>query len=112
MDRLVAYAIAYYNDFVKPTKCYRHAARADIVALTDLRDSSSMFPVVRRVRNSSKLFMMYKRHTATYPGLKTVRRSTRFCLGRSRGLMKFLPYTVLTVDRSPCRVISGEALDT
>ncbi len=38
LDKLVGYAINYYNDFVKPTKRYRAATDAEKAALTELRD--------------------------------------------------------------------------
>jgi len=38
LDKLVGYAINYYNDFVKPTKKYRAATDAEKAALTELRD--------------------------------------------------------------------------
>jgi lysyl-tRNA synthetase class 1 len=36
LDRLVGYAIRYYQDFVKPTKTYRKASSEEIAALRDL----------------------------------------------------------------------------
>jgi lysyl-tRNA synthetase class 1 len=36
LDRLVGHAIAYYRDFVKPTKQYRAATEAEYAALADL----------------------------------------------------------------------------
>ena len=38
LDRLVQYAINYYQDFVKPTKRYRAPNEAERAALTELRD--------------------------------------------------------------------------
>lgn len=38
LDKLVGYAINYYNDFVKPAKKYRAATDAEKAALTELRD--------------------------------------------------------------------------
>jgi lysyl-tRNA synthetase class 1 len=36
LDRLVGYAIAYYEDFVKPTKRYRAASEAEAAAMAEL----------------------------------------------------------------------------
>lgn len=41
LDKLVGYAINYYNDFVKPTKRYRAPTEAEQAALRDLRDALS-----------------------------------------------------------------------
>jgi lysyl-tRNA synthetase class 1 len=38
LDKLVGYAINYYNDFVKPTKKYRAATDAEKAALTELKN--------------------------------------------------------------------------
>ena len=37
MSRLVPYAIAYYNDFVKPTQKYRLPTEQEAAALNDLK---------------------------------------------------------------------------
>jgi lysyl-tRNA synthetase class 1 len=44
LDRLVGYAIRYYQDFVLPTKRYREPTQAERDALHDLRDALSRLP--------------------------------------------------------------------
>ncbi len=44
LDKLVGYAITYYQDFVKPTKQYRKATPEELAALKDLRDSLAALP--------------------------------------------------------------------
>jgi lysyl-tRNA synthetase class 1 len=39
LDRLVGYALRYYEDFVKPTKQYRTPTDKERAALTDLADA-------------------------------------------------------------------------
>ena len=44
LDRLVAYAIHYFHDFVLPTKKFREPAPVERAALMDLRDALSQLP--------------------------------------------------------------------
>jgi len=44
LDRLVRFAIAYYNDFVKPNKKFRKAEAAEVEALKELRDELAKQP--------------------------------------------------------------------
>jgi len=44
LDRLVAFAIAYYKDFVLPSKCYRAATSDEREALRALRDALAKKP--------------------------------------------------------------------
>ncbi|MEQ8667012.1 MAG: lysine--tRNA ligase [Rhodospirillales bacterium] len=44
LDRLVGYAINYYQDFVKPAKRYRKAMPDEVTALTDLADRLEALP--------------------------------------------------------------------
>jgi lysyl-tRNA synthetase class 1 len=44
LDRLVGYAIRYYQDFVLPAKRYREPTEAEREALHDLRDALSRLP--------------------------------------------------------------------
>lgn len=44
LDKLVGYAIRYYQDFVLPTKRYREPTQAERDALHDLRDALSRLP--------------------------------------------------------------------
>ncbi len=44
LDRLVGHAIAYYRDFVKPTKQYRAPSEAEHAALTDLVSRFAALP--------------------------------------------------------------------
>ena len=44
LDRLVGYAVQYYQDFVKPTKQYRAPTEAESAALVDLRQALAEAP--------------------------------------------------------------------
>jgi lysyl-tRNA synthetase, class I len=44
LDRLVGYAVAYYNDFVKPAKTYRAPTEVERAALRDLFDRLASLP--------------------------------------------------------------------
>ena len=46
LDRLVGHAIAYYRDFVKPTKQYRAPTEAEHAALADLARGSPRCPTM------------------------------------------------------------------
>ncbi len=45
LDRLVEYAINYYQDFVRPNKAYRKATDDERTALTDLETRLKALPV-------------------------------------------------------------------
>ena len=44
LDRLVDYAVIYYQDFVKPIKRYRAASETEAAALSDLADTLAALP--------------------------------------------------------------------
>ncbi len=71
LDKLVKYAVAYYQDFVKPTKTYRAATPAEVAAIIDLRDSLTVHtgePSPEALQ--TLVFEVGKRHAATFPGLR------------------------------------------
>ncbi len=44
LDRLADYAVAYYQDFVKPAKRYRSASETEAAAMADLADTLAALP--------------------------------------------------------------------
>ncbi|MBL8630641.1 MAG: lysine--tRNA ligase [Rhodospirillaceae bacterium] len=71
LDKLVKYAVAYYQDFVKPTKTYRAASPDEVKALIDLRDILVAFtgePTAEALQ--TLVFEIGKKHAATFPGLR------------------------------------------
>ena len=71
LDKLVKYAVAYYQDFVKPTKTYRTATPEETAALIDLRNSLTAHtgePSPELLQ--TLVFEVGKRHAATFPGLR------------------------------------------
>lgn len=116
LDHLVMHAIAYYNDFVKPTKRYRHAAQADIIALTDLRDTLQHLPGGSSGEELQQIvYDVGKRHAETYPGLKDwFKAQYEILLGQEQGPRMGSFFALYGVDRSiallDC-VISGKTPD-
>jgi len=71
LDRLVGFAVAYYQDFVKPTKRYRLPTEAETVALTELRDQLLALPAgadAEAIQNV--VYEIGKEHVATFPDLR------------------------------------------
>jgi len=63
LDRLVGYAIAYYQDFVKPTKQFRAPNPTERAALTDLLDSLAKLPAdVTAETIQNEVYEIGKRH--------------------------------------------------
>ncbi|MBF0307270.1 MAG: lysine--tRNA ligase [Alphaproteobacteria bacterium] len=69
LDRLVAYALAYYRDFVKPAKSYRKASPDEAAALADLRAGLAGLPAGADAETIQNLvYEVGKRHA--FPDLK------------------------------------------
>jgi len=71
LDKLVGYAVAYYQDFIKPTKRYRLPSEAEAAALTELRDQLKALPAgadAEAIQNV--VYEIGKKHAATFPELK------------------------------------------
>jgi lysyl-tRNA synthetase, class I len=63
LDRLVRYAINYYQDFVKPTKRYRAPNEAERAALTELRDELGRLPPEAKAEEIQfQVYEIGKRH--------------------------------------------------
>ncbi|CAA6603998.1 Lysine--tRNA ligase [Rhodospirillaceae bacterium LM-1] len=69
LDRLAGYAIAYYDDFVKPAKTYRKASPAEAAALSDLAEALKKSPVEAEALQSA-VYDTGKAHAQTFPELK------------------------------------------
>jgi len=71
LDKLVGYAVAYYQDFIKPNKRYRLPTEAETPALAELRDQLKALPAgadAEAIQNV--VYEIGKRHVATFPELK------------------------------------------
>jgi len=63
LDRLVGYAIAYYQDFVHPTKHYRAPTQAERAALDDLYNALEAFgPDAEAADIQTEVYEVGKRH--------------------------------------------------
>jgi len=70
MDRLVAFAISYYRDIIRPTKSYRSASPDEREALIDLRDVlTTMSPDSTSEEIQTQVYEVGKRHEC-FPGLR------------------------------------------
>ena len=71
LDKLVKYAVAYYQDFVVPAKKYRKATDREMPAFVDLRTVLETFSGDPTPENLQTLvFEVGKRHPAAFPGLR------------------------------------------
>ena len=71
LDRLVDYAVAYYRDFVRPTKKYRLPAPGEAEALADLaHELEALPPGAEPEAIQTVVYEVGKRHAATFPELK------------------------------------------
>ncbi len=69
LDRLVAHAIAYYQDFVKPKKSYREPTAAERLALEDLAQTLEALPAGASTEAiQTQVYEVGKRHP--FPDLK------------------------------------------
>jgi len=71
LDKLVGYAVAYYQDFIKPNKRYRLPTEAETPALTELRDQLRALPAgadAEAIQNV--VYEIGKKHADTFPELK------------------------------------------
>ena len=71
LDRLVRYAVAYYQDFVVPAKKYRKASEAELPAFIELRGALAEFTGEPTPENLQTLaFEIGKPHAGVYPSLR------------------------------------------
>jgi lysyl-tRNA synthetase class 1 len=87
LDRLVRYAIAYYNDFVKPGKTFRPAAEAERAALVDLRDRLRAAPQGADAEAlQAMVYEVGKAHEDTFESLRDWFKALyEILLGQSQG---------------------------
>lgn len=69
LDRMAGYAIAYYDDFVRPAKTFRKASAAEAKALLDLAAALKASPVEAETLQSA-VYETGKAHAETFPELK------------------------------------------
>ncbi|NKD87360.1 lysine--tRNA ligase [Haematospirillum sp. 15-248] len=115
LDRLVRYAIVYYNDFVRPTKQYRIANSADKTALADLREALKAAPADASGEDLQNIvYAIGKQHGETYPGLRDwFRAQYEILLGQEQGPRMGSFFALYGLDRSIAlldRAIAGEDL--
>jgi len=71
LDRLIKYAVAYYQDFVVPAKKFRKATAAELPAFAELRDGLKTLTGEATPENIQTLvFEIGKRHPGVFPGLR------------------------------------------
>lgn len=85
LNRLVGYAIAYYRDFVKPTKRYRAPDEMERVALSDLLQTLEELPADADAETiQNQVYEVGKRHP--FPGLRDWFKSCyEILLGQEQG---------------------------
>ena len=85
LDRLVGHALAYYRDFVKPTKRYRAPSEMEKAALRELAEVLETLPADAEAEAIQfELYEVGKRHP--FPDLKTWFQALyEILLGTSRG---------------------------
>ncbi len=72
LERLVDHAVAYYRDFVRPTKRYRPPSAAEAEALGEFADSLRALGAGAEAETiQTALYDVGKRHAATFPELKS-----------------------------------------
>ncbi len=71
LDRLVRFAIAYYNDFVKPNKTFRKAEAAEIEALKELRDELAKQPETAEAGDLQSIVFAVGKNHECFPDLKS-----------------------------------------
>ena len=115
LDRLVAFAIAFYRDFVLPDKHYRQATPEERLALEDLRETLLALPEAASSEDiQTQVYEVGKRH-ACFDSLKAWFKALyQILLGQDSGprMGSFIDLygikeTVALLDRA----IQGEALD-
>jgi lysyl-tRNA synthetase class 1 len=71
LDQLAGFAIAYYEDFVKPAKTYRKASEAEVKALADLAQALRALPAGADAESlQNAVYATGKAHAETFPELK------------------------------------------
>lgn len=102
LNKLVSYAIVYYNDFVKPTKQFRKATEAELKALTDLRDQLKAAPAGAGAEELQNIvYEIGKAHAETFPGLRDwFKAQYEILLGQDQGPRMGSFYALYGVDKS------------
>jgi len=84
LDRLVGFALRYYEDFVKPSKVFRAPDEKERAALEDLAQQLERLGQERTARSYKMLSMRSARHTASSRCARGSRRFTKCCSARHR----------------------------
>ncbi len=87
LDKLVGYAIAYYRDFVLPTKAYRRATEPEAAALGELLHELELLALDADSESiQNVVYEVGKRHDATFPTLRDwFRACYEILLGQEQG---------------------------
>src|SRR5262249_28075897 len=115
LDRMVKNAIAYYQDFVKPTKQFKTPSAEDAAALKDLRDALAAHTGENTPEALQNLvFEIGKKHAAAYPNLRDWFKTLyQVLLGQEQGprfgsfiALYGVPESIALLDRA----LAGERL--
>ena len=115
LDRLVSYAVAYYQDFIKPHKRYRLPVPDEAVAFAELRDELKKLPAEADGEAiQAVVFEVGKHHPQTFPELRAwFQAQYEILLGQDQGprmgsfiALYGLTETIAILDR----VLAGEDL--
>jgi len=113
LDRSVDYAIAYYEDFIKPTRAYRLATEPERVALSELLAKMEALPV--NADGEAIQFEVYEvGKAANYENLRDWFKTLyEILLGQSQGPRMGSFFALYGLENSKTllrRAIAGEAL--
>ena len=115
LNRLVDYAVAYYQDFIKPHKRYRLPVPEEAVAFAQLRDELKTLPAGADAEAiQAVVFEVGKQHPKTFPELRAwFQAQYEILLGQDQGprmgsfiALYGLNETIALLDR----VLAGEDL--
>ena len=115
LDRMAQNALAYYQDFVKPTKQFKTPSPEDAAALKDLRDALTAHTGENSPEALQNLvFEIGKRHAAAFPNLRDWFKTLyQILLGQEQGprfgsfvALYGVPETIALIDRA----LAGESL--
>src|SRR5579859_1336380 len=115
LDKLVGYAVAYYQDFIKPHKRYRLPVPAERIAFVQLRDELKKLPADSDAETIQAIvFEVGKQHPETFPELRSwFQAQYEILLGQDQGprmgsfiALYGLAETIAILDR----VLAGEDL--
>lgn len=115
LDKLVRYAIVYYEDFVKPSKVFRPATEAEKVALGELRaELAKAGPDADAETLQNIVYAIGKAHEATFPSLRDwFKAQYEILLGQEQGPRMGSFFALFGVTESVAlldKAINGDSL--